>query len=84
MPGQFAPSPKNPTPRRGGSRVLRTGPEPEEPKRLSDPRQITARTMYRIPAKTSNAPSPITIILASRFIAATNVDHDTTQYRNGT
>jgi hypothetical protein len=40
--------------------------------------------MYRIPAKTSNAPSPITIILASRFIAATNVDHDTTQHRNGT
>jgi len=84
MPGQFVPSPKNPVPRRGGSRVLRTGPEPEEPEPLSDPRQITARTMYRTPPKTSSAPGPISIILASRFIAATNADHDTTQHRNGT
>ena len=84
MPGQFVPSPKNPVPRRGGSRVLRTGPEREEPEPLSDPRQITARTMYRTPPKTSSAPSPISIILASRFIAATNADHDTTQHRNGT
>src|ERR1700686_1078258 len=73
-PGQFGPSPRNPKPRRGGSRVLRTGPEreEEEPEPLSDPRQITARTKYRTPPKTSSAPSPMTIILASRFIAATN------------
>jgi hypothetical protein len=66
------PGTRNPTPRRGGSRVLRTGPERGEPEPLSDPRQITARTMYRTPPKTSSAPSPMTIILASRFIAATN------------
>jgi hypothetical protein len=79
-PGQFGPSPRNPTPRRGGSRVLRTGPERGEPEPLSDPRQITARTMYRTPPKTSSAPSPMTIILASRFIAATNAP--TTTRRN--
>jgi hypothetical protein len=79
-PGQFGPSPRNPTPRRGGSRVLRTGPERGEPEPLSDPRQITARTMYRTPPKTNSAPSPMTIILASRFIAATNAP--TTTRRN--
>jgi hypothetical protein len=77
-PSQFGPSPRNPTPRRGGSRVLRTGPEREEP--LSDPRQITARTMYKTPPKTSSAPSPMTNILVSRFIAATNAP--TTTRRN--
>src|ERR1700730_18247869 len=79
-PGQFGPSPRNPTPRRGGSRVPPTGPEREEPEPLSDPRQITACTMYRTPPKTSSAPSPITIILVSRFIAATNAP--TTTRRN--
>src|SRR6202163_4911255 len=64
-PGQFGPSPRNPTPRRGGSRVPPTGPEREEPEPLSDPRQITARTIYRTPPKTSSAPSPMTIILVS-------------------
>jgi len=79
-PGQFGPSPRNPTPRRGGSRVPPTGPEREEPEPLSDPRQITACTMYRTPPKTSSAPSPMTIILVSRFIAATNAP--TTTRRN--
>lgn len=81
-PGQFGPSPRNPTPRRVGSRVLRTGLEREESEPLSDPRQITARTMYRTPPITSSAPSPMTIILASRFIAATNAP--TTIRRNRT
>src|SRR6266702_3464174 len=58
MPGQFAPTPKNPTPRRVGSRVSPAG-------RLSDPRQIVARTMYKIPPRTSRAPNPISTILAS-------------------
>ena len=79
-PGQFGPSPRNPTPRRGGSRVPPTGPEREEPEPLSDPRQITACTTYRTPPKTSSAPSPMTIILVSRFIAATNAP--TTTRRN--
>jgi hypothetical protein len=79
-PGQFGPSPRNPTPRRGGSRVPPTGPEREELEPLSDPRQITACTMYRTPPKTSSAPSPMTIILVSRFIAATNAP--TTTRRN--
>jgi hypothetical protein len=82
-PGQFGPSPRNPKPRRGGSRVSRTGPEREEPEPLSDPRQITARTMYRTPPKMSSAPSPMTIILVSRFIAATNAP-TTRRRRNGT
>src|SRR5450631_3076324 len=73
-PGQFGPSPRNPKPRRGGSRVSGTGPEREEPEPLSGPRQIAARTMYRTPPKTSSAPSPMTIIVVSRFIAATNAD----------
>jgi hypothetical protein len=60
MPGQFAPSPRNPTPRRVGSKVSPAG-------RLSDPRQIVARTMYRIPPRTSNAPSPIRIISTSQL-----------------
>jgi hypothetical protein len=82
-PGQFGPSPRNPKPRCGGSRVSGTGPELEEPEPLSDPRQITARTMYRTPPKTSSAPSPMTIILVSRFIAATNAP-TTRRRRNGT
>src|ERR1700674_4876486 len=68
MPGQFASSPKNPTPRRRGSRVPRTGRPESGP--LSDPRQITARTMYKTPPRTSSAPSPIRNIFASQFIAA--------------
>ncbi len=68
MPGQFVPSPKNPTPRRGGSRVPRTGPEESGP--LSGPRQIALRVMYKSPPRTSSAPSPIRNILASPFIAA--------------
>src|SRR3984893_16776198 len=42
--------------------------------------RLTARTMYRTPPKTSSAPSPMTIILVSRFIAATNAP--TTRRRN--
>jgi hypothetical protein len=70
MPGQFVPSPKNRTPRRGGSRVSRTGREESGP--LSDPRQIAVRAMYKSPPRTSSAPSPIRNILASQFIAATH------------
>jgi hypothetical protein len=68
MPGQFVPSPKNRTLRRDGSRVSRTGREESGP--LSGPRQIAVRAMYRIPPRTSSAPSPIRNILASQFIAA--------------
>jgi hypothetical protein len=70
MPGQFVPSPKNRTPRRGGSRVSPTGREESGP--LRGPRQIAARAMYKIPQRTSSAPSPIRNILASQFIAATH------------
>src|ERR1700675_4920900 len=70
MPGQFASSPKNPTPRRRGSRVPRTGRPESGP--LSDPRQITARTMYKTPPRTSSAPSPIRNISRISFIAATH------------
>src|SRR5260370_21462827 len=66
MPGQFVPSPKNRTLRRGGSRVSRTGWEESGP--LRGPRQIAVRAMYRIPPRTSSAPSPIRNILASQFI----------------
>ena len=45
--------------------------------------RLTARTMYRTPPKTSSAPSPMTIILVSRFIAATNAP-TTRRRRNGT
>jgi hypothetical protein len=62
--------PKNRTPRRGGSRVSRTGREESGP--LSDPRQIAARAMYKSPPRTSSAPSPIRSILASQFIATTH------------
>src|ERR1700726_1155962 len=62
--------PKNRTPRRGGSRVSRTGREESGP--LRGPRPIAARTMYKIPPRTSSAPSPIRNILASQFIAATH------------
>jgi hypothetical protein len=41
MPGQFVPSPKNRTPRRGGSRVSPTGREESGP--LRGPLQIAAR-----------------------------------------
>src|SRR5450432_4071866 len=75
-PGQFGPSPRNPKPRCGGSRVSGTDPEREEPEPLSDPRQITARTIYRTPPKTSSAPSPMTIIVVSRFIAETRRPRD--------
>src|ERR1700688_1450650 len=68
MPGQFVPSPKNRTLRRDGSRVSRAGREESGP--LSGPRQIALRAMYRIPPRTSSAPSPIRNILASQFIAA--------------
>ena len=68
MPGQFVPNPKNRTLRRGGSRVSRTGREESGP--LSGPRQIAVRAMYRIPPRTSSAPSTIRNILASQFIAA--------------
>jgi hypothetical protein len=68
MSGQLVPSPKNPSPRRGGSRVPRTGREESGP--LSGPRKIAVRAMYRIPQRTSSAPSPIRNILASQFIAA--------------
>jgi hypothetical protein len=61
MPSQFVPSPKNRTPRRGGSRVPRTGREESGP--LRGPRQIAARAMYKIPPRTSSAPSPIRNIL---------------------
>jgi hypothetical protein len=67
MPGQFAPSPKNRTLRVGGSRVLETGPE--ERGRLSGPHQIAVRAMYKIPPRTSSAPSNVRNILASQFIA---------------
>src|SRR6267378_6315471 len=70
MPGQFVPSPKNRTLRRGGSRVSPTGREESGP--LSGPRQIAVRARYRIPPRTSSAPSPIRNILASQFIAATH------------
>src|ERR1700682_80856 len=70
MPGQFVPSPKNRTPRRGGSRVSRTGREESGP--LRGPRPIAARAVYKIPPRTSSAPSPIRNILASQFIAATH------------
>src|SRR5260370_13376275 len=79
-PGQCGRGRRNPPPRGGGSRVPQTGPEREEPEPLSDPRQITACTMYSTPPKTSSAPSPMTIILVSRFIAATNAP--TTTRRN--
>jgi hypothetical protein len=68
MPGQFVPSPKNRTLRRDGSRVSRAGREESGP--LSGPRQIALRAMYRIPPRTSRAPSPIRNILVSQFIAA--------------
>jgi hypothetical protein len=71
MPGQFVPSPKNLTLRRGGSKVLRTGREESGP--LSDPRQIAVRAMYKTPPRTSSAPSPIRNILAPQFIAATHL-----------
>jgi hypothetical protein len=61
MPGQFVPSPKNRTPRRGGSRVSRAGREESGP--LRGPRRIAARAMYKIPPRTSSAPSPIRNIL---------------------
>src|SRR5467141_4192783 len=70
MPGQFVPSPKNRTLRRGGSRVSPTGREESGP--LSGPRQIAVRARYRIPPRTSSAPSPIRNILAPQFIAATH------------
>ena len=57
MPGQFGPTPRNPRPRRGGSRVPRTGREESRP--LSGPRQIAVRIMYKTPQRTSSAPSPI-------------------------
>jgi hypothetical protein len=40
--------------------------------KLSDPRQIAVRAMYKTPPRTSSAPSPIRNILASQFIAATH------------
>jgi hypothetical protein len=70
MPGQFAPNPKNPMPRRGGSRVSRTGREEYGP--LSGPCQRAVRAVYKIPPRTSSAPSPIRNILASQFIVATH------------
>src|ERR1700682_1822737 len=70
MPGQFVPNAKNPMPRRGGSRVSRTGREEYGP--LSGPRQIAVRAVYKIPPRTSSAPSPIRNILASQFIVATH------------
>jgi len=70
MPGQFVPSPKNRTLRRGGSRVSRTGAEESGP--LSGPRQMAVPAIYRIPPRTSSAPSTIRNILASQFIAATH------------
>ena len=63
----LASSPKNPPPRRGGSNVSPAG-------RLSDPRQIVARAMYRMPQRTSSAPSPIRNILAAQFVAPTHVN----------
>jgi hypothetical protein len=36
------------------------------------PRQIAVRAVYKIPPRTSSAPSPIRNILASQFIAATH------------
>src|SRR3982074_217112 len=68
MPGQFVPSPKNRTLRRGGSKVSRTGREESWP--LSGPRQIALRAIYRSPPRTSSAPNPVRNILASQFIAA--------------
>jgi hypothetical protein len=68
MPRQFVPSPKNPRPRRGGSRVPRTGRR-EDSGPLSDPRQMAVRAVYTTPPRTSSAPSPIRNMLASQFIA---------------
>src|SRR6266481_8766719 len=52
MPGQFVPTPKNLSARRGCSRVLRTGRNESRP--LSGPRQIALRAVYKIPPETEN------------------------------
>ena len=74
MPGQFVPSPKNRTPRRGGSRVSRTGRQESGPLRGS--RQIAPRAMCKIPPRTSSAPSPIRniLLLIHRCHAQQNLD----------
>jgi len=59
MPGQFAP--KNRTLRRGGSRVSKFAPG--ERGRVSGPDQIAVRAKYKIPLRTSSAPSNVRNIL---------------------
>src|ERR1700733_6211421 len=66
-PGQFVPSPKNRTPRPW--RLQSVANRPEESGPLRAPRQIAARATYKIPPRTSSAPSPIRNILGLSILS---------------